>query len=214
MVLIRSILALLLVLTAAGVSLSAPVEAHKEHNAAKAPAAQPTDPRVPGVNTASAMGDHMEEMKVMEGMQEPPATFIGRLTNWFGRMHPFAVHFPIALFPISLIALIFARRRGEAVELIRALIIVAGAGSVVAALLGWLNGGLTVNDVDPLLIVHRWLGTMLGLVGGLVAVWAWRRRSSVHTRGMVMTLSLIVLVVLAQGFLGASLTHGMEHMMF
>jgi hypothetical protein len=33
------------------------------------------------------------------------------------------------------------------VELIRALIIVAGLGAVVAAALGWLNGGLTVRTL-------------------------------------------------------------------
>lgn len=218
MVLIRNITLLILLVVGSAAAFTPWATAHPEHQkqraaaAAEATAPAPTDPRVPGVNTASAMDEHMEGMDGME--MQRPTTFLGRLTDWFGRMHPFAVHFPIALFPVALIALIFARRRGETVELIRALIIVAGVGSVIAAALGWLNGGLTINDVDPLLMIHRWLGTVLGLLGGIVAIWAWRRRSSVHTRGMVMTLGLILLLVLAQGFLGASLTHGMEHMMF
>lgn len=214
MVLIRNFLLLILIMTGSAIGLAPPADAHKNHQQAKTQGVQPTDPRVPGMNTASAMDEHMG-MEGMEGMEmERPTTFLGRLTDWFGRMHPFAVHFPIALFPIALIALVFARRRGETVELIRALIIVAGVGSVIAATLGWLNGGLTVNDIDPLLMIHRWLGTLLGLIGGAVAFWAWRKRSSVHTRGMVIALGFILLLVLAQGFLGASLTHGMEHMMF
>ena len=151
----------------------------------------------------------------MEAMEaQEPKSFPGRLMDWFGRMHPFAVHFPIALFPVALVALIFARRRGETVELIRALIVVAGAASVVAAVLGWLNGGLTFTDTDTVLMLHRWFGTALGLAGGTIGWWAWRRGPSVHSGRMVAALGLIVGLLLVQGFLGASVTHGMEHMMF
>jgi uncharacterized membrane protein len=155
------------------------------------------------------MEAHVEAMEAKE-----PKSFPERLINWFGRMHPFAVHFPIALFPVALVALMLARRRGETVELIRGLIVVAGIGSVIAAALGWLNGGLTLQDTDQVLMFHRWLGTVLGLVGGLLGLWAWRRRGSVHGRGMVFALGAVVALLLVQGFLGASVTHGMEHMMF
>ena len=151
----------------------------------------------------------MEEMEA-----QAPKTFLGRLTDWFGRMHPFAVHFPIALFPVAFIALVLARRRGETVELIRALIVVAGAASVLAGILGWLNGGLTVTDTDPVLQWHRWLGTVVALLCGAAAWWAWRRREAANGRAMVYLLGLIVSLLLVQGFLGASVTHGMEHLAF
>ncbi len=155
------------------------------------------------------MEAHVEAMEAQE-----PKSFPERLFDWFGRMHPFAVHFPIALFPVALVALVLARRRGETVELIRSLIVVAGIGSVIAAALGWLNGGLTVQDTDQVLMFHRWLGTVLGVIGGVVGIWAWRRRDAVQRRGMVIALGAVVALLLVQGFLGASVTHGMEHLMF
>jgi uncharacterized membrane protein (UPF0136 family) len=63
-------------------------------------------------------------------------------------------------------------------------------------------------------MLHRWLGTLLGLFGGLVGWWAWRRRSSVDSGLMVGSVFAIVALLLVQGFLGASVTHGWEHMMF
>jgi uncharacterized membrane protein len=194
-------------------SLGGPVFAHKNHQKAVAPAGQPAAAPADSALPPSEMQQQMEAHA--EAMEEAaPKTLLGRLTSWFGRMHPFAVHFPIALFPVALVALILARRRGETVELIRALIIVAGAGSVIAAALGWLNGGLTLADGDTILMLHRWLGTLLGLFGGLVGWWAWRRRSSVDSGLMVGSVFAIVALLLVQGFLGASVTHGWEHMMF
>lgn len=209
MVLIRSVVLIFLMVVGSGMSLSTPAAGHENHQKAKAQSAQPS----PAQASPSAMQEQMEDhMEAMES--EEPKSFPERLVGWFGRMHPFAVHFPIALFPVALIALILARKRGETVELIRALIVVAGAGSVVAAALGWLNGGLTVEDTDTVLMLHRWLGTALGLLGGALAWWAWRRRTSVHSGRMVAALGVIVALLLVQGFLGASVTHGMEHIMF
>jgi uncharacterized membrane protein len=209
MVLIR-----ILLLSVVMLGLSAPpAAAHEKHQPAKAVATL-TAPAAAGAalppsEMQQQIEAHMEEMEAQK-----PRSFPERLVDWFGRMHPLAVHFPIALFPVVLVALVLARRRGETVELIRGLIVVAGIGSVVAAALGWLNGGLTIQDTDQVLMLHRWLGTALGLVGGVVGLWAWRRRDSVDSRGMVLALGGIVALLLVQGFLGASVTHGMEHMMF
>ena len=215
MVLIRLLLVALLFSLS---TIGAPGLAHKDHEkgrqtTAAQPAADPTpgpDGRpIPPSEMQQQMEAHMEEMEA-----QAPKSFLGRLTDWFGRMHPFAVHFPIALFPVAFIALVLARRRGETVELIRALIVVAGAASVIAGILGWLNGGLTLTDTDPILQWHRWLGTVLALFGGVIAWWAWRRRAAVNGAAMTYSLGLIVLLLLVQGFLGASVTHGMEHMVF
>ena len=202
-------------LVAALVALSStPGAAHKDHNkmvAAEDVASARAD--APRVNSPGAMHDKMEEHA--DAMEEAgPKTFSGRLTSWIGRTHPFAVHFPIALFPIALVALVLARRRGETVELIRALIIVAGAASVVAAVLGWFTGGFVLVDTDSVQLWHRWIGTVLAVIGGSLVLWALRRRESVYGRGMVIALSAIILILLVQGWLWAALVHGMDHMNF
>ena len=212
MVLMRPLLLLLAAFAMLG--MLSPASAHENHQKAKAAAAAPAQAGPPGRAIAPStmqeqMEEHMEEMEAQE-----PKSFPERLFDWFGRMHPFAVHFPIALFPVALVALVLTRRRGETVELIRSLIVVGGIGSVIAAVLGWLNGGLTLQDTDQVLMLHRWLGTALGVIGGVLGVWVWRRRDSVHSRGMVIALGAVVVLLLVQGFLGASVTHGMEHMMF
>lgn len=213
MVLIRTLLLLFvaLALVVSSPGLSPPAAAHENHLKAKKAGAQPAGARAPGM-PPSEMQQQMEaHMEAMEA--EEPKTFPERLMSWFGRMHPFAVHFPIALFPVALVALIMARRRGDTVELIRALIVVGGAGAVIAAALGWLNGGLTLTDTDTVLMLHRWIGTLLGLIGAFVGWFAWRRRTLVHSGRMVIVLAVIVALLLVQGFLGASVTHGWEHMM-
>lgn len=188
------------------VALASPVGAHEKHNEV----AQSAE------NAANRAARHSPGAMpgMAEEMEQGPATFSGRLFGWMGRMHPFAVHFPIALFPISWLALIIARRRGDTVDVIRALIIVAGLAAVGAALLGWLNAGLVLIDRDPVQTAHRWIGTALAAIGALLALWAWRRASSISGRAMVWALGSVTALLLVQGWLGGAITHGMRHMMF
>lgn len=202
-------------LVAAVLALSStPGAAHKDHDrqneAAKTAIQQDELPRSP---TPGAMHEMMDDHAEAMG-ESASETFPERLMSWVGRTHPFAVHFPIALFPVALVALVLARRRGESVELIRALIVVAGAASVIAAVLGWFTGGFVLADPDAVHFWHRWIGTGLAVLGGGVALWAFRQRDSVHGRGMVAALAAITLLLLVQGWLGAALVHGMDHMRF
>lgn len=198
----------LLVLTAQ------PAAAHHEHNKQQEAAEQQAP-----ADHATGMANDMASMREMPGHEhggmedERPTTFSGRLLRWLGNMHPFVVHFPIALIPASFIALVLARRRGHKVEVIRAVIILAGLAAVVAATFGWLNAGFALTDEDPIQTYHRWLGTALALAVGSIAVWAWRT-DAVNSRAMTWALGILTLVLLVQGWLGATLTHGAEHMMF
>ena len=188
---------------------AAPASPHENHQKEQVERAE----KEGSVSTPGAMQERMEDhMEAME--EERPKTFSQRLMSWIGRTHPFAVHFPIALFPVAWVALLLARRRGETVELIRALIIVAGAASFIAAVLGWFTGGFVLVDTDSIQLWHRWIGTALAVIGGTVALWALRRRDSVKSRGMVAALGAITLLLLVQGWLGAALVHGMGHMNF
>lgn len=191
------------------VVMARPAAAH-EHNEHEPAVEQTQAPR-------ARAGGH-DDMHAMLGHDEVedhrPTTLSGRLFAWMGNMHPFAVHFPIALFPISWIALIFARRRGDKADLIRAFVIVAGVTAVGAATLGWLNAGFALTDQNPIRLAHRWTGTTLAIIGALLALWAWRRASAIDSRLMVWALGFVTVALLIQGWLGAALTHGMRHMMF
>jgi uncharacterized membrane protein len=193
------------------VTMSRPAFAH-EHNEQ-----QEATERQQQAAGHAAPHDEMGEMghhHDAEMEEARPTTFSGRLTAWLGNMHPFVVHFPIALIPASWLALLIARRRGHAVDALRALIMLAGLAAVVAACLGWLNAGFALTDPNPIRLAHRWIGTTLAIVVGAIGIWAWRRRESVDSRWMVWALGGTTLVLLVQGWLGAVLTHGMGHMMF
>lgn len=188
-----------------------PAFAHQDHDKQQAQreavSAQPS-PTTPGA-MHEMMEEHADAMKAAA-----PKSFTQRIMRWVGRTHPFAVHFPIALFPVAFVALVLARRRGEAVELIRSLIIVAGVASVIAAALGWLTGGFALSQDDTVHFWHRWTGTGLAVAGASIAISAYRRRASVFSRTMVMALAAITVVLLVQGWLGAALVHGMDHISF
>lgn len=199
---VSRLLALLLAIASLAIS-AAPAVAHENHQRAEAeaPAATPGAPA-----DAAAPAGHQE----MDAAPTP--AMAGRLLSWAGRMHPFAVHFPIALIPASWIALVVARRRGGPTGLIRALVMFAGAAAFVATLLGWLNAGFALDD-RPLLAAHRWAGTALGLAGAALSIWAWRSAELAASRAMTWALGLVTLALLVQGWIGAAITHGLRHMM-
>jgi hypothetical protein len=210
---------LLLLLFAAGAF--APAAAHKDHQKKMAEAAAAAKAKEEAARPpADALVAHPMSPAVHEAIKKDVARLEAeaalpvhqRLLDWFGRIHPFAVHFPLALFPVSWLALILARRRGGTTDVIRALIIVAGASAGAAALLGWLNAGPAMVDKDPLLLWHRWLGTAIALVGTALAIWAWRRPSAAHGRLMVPLLGALTLALLVQGWFGGALIHGIDHL--
>lgn len=206
---VTALFALMTMLVLAGLAGTGPAVAHKNHNeqAQAREAGSPPANAMHGMPMNDMMSQGHEEMA-----SDEPQTLPGRLLAWTGRMHPFAVHFPIALIPISWLALLIARRRGDTVDLIRAFIIFAGVAAAGAAVLGWVDAGFSLSD-RPLLAAHRWTGTTLGVIGAIIALWAWRKASAVNSRAMVWTLGIVTLALLVQGWLGGALTHGLEHMM-
>ena len=194
------------------VTTSRPVAAH-EHNGRHQAAEQAESAY--GHGNVSVEAPETAEHHHGGGTDAPrPTTFFGRLLAWLGNMHPFAVHFPIALIPASWLALLIARRRGHAVDAMRAVIVFGALSAVAAAALGWLAGGFALPDADPIKSAHRWLGTLLAAIMVAIGAWAFRNGQAVNTRAMGWALGGMTLLLLVQGWLGAALTHGLDHMMF
>lgn len=205
---VRALLSLLLLFLA----VAPPAWAHENHVREQIEEAEKVRPKSNALGaTQEAMEEHVE---AMEEAAAANRSWPERLISWIGRTHPFAVHFPIALFPISWIALILLRRRGERTELIRAFVIVAGGVAGIAAILGWLDAGFLLADRNPIQTWHRWIGTALGAIGAALALWAWKKAAALDTGLMVWVLGSVTLLLLIQGWLGAALVHGIGHMNF
>ena len=143
-----------------------------------------------------------ETMGEMMGEPDRPASemsWIARLLNWLGRLHPVIVHFPIAFFPAALFTAVVGRRR-------------PAFAAPVPALLGWFDGGFDLKNDDWMLQSHRWLGTGIG-VGALgLGLWSWRRPDANRSFGMIIGLTLISTAIVIQGWFGGALVHGIDHM--
>ena len=165
-------------------------------------------------NGATAQTGQMNEMMdgMDMGMDRSRMSFLERLVGWFGRLHPLVVHFPIAFFPAALITAVVGRRRPAFSAPVQFLVVAGGIFAPIAAAAGWLTG-LTA-DPEPILTYHRWLGVVIGVAGAGLGVWAWRRPWEDRGAGMIAALTIMTIAIAVQGFWGAALTHGMDHLMF
>ena len=212
---------LLLAMVAALLMLaSSPALAHKEHKKKQPVAAQIVQPGAkPGAQPGGpvamengAMADHgMMEGMEME-MDRSSLPFVERLLGWLGRLHPLIVHFPIAFFPAALFTAIVGRRRPAFAAPVQFLVVAGGILAPIAAVAGWFAG--MSADPEPILTYHRWLGVAIGVVGAGLGYWAWRRPWEDRGAGMILALTLMTVGIAVQGFLGAGITHGIDHMMF
>lgn len=200
---------------------SSPAEAHKDHKKQEAAAQQAASTSAAGgpattAGSVSASADpgHAAMAPMMDDMDMDRSnmSFLERLIAWFGRMHPAIVHFPIAFFPAALITAVVGRRRPSFAAPVQFLVVTGGILAPIAALAGWIAG--MGADPEPVLTYHRWLGVVVGMLGAALGYWAWRRPWEDRGAGMILGLTVITIAVVIQGFLGASITHGMEHMMF
>ena len=159
---------LLALLILAGLGLPSMVSAHKEHQRNQAQTRQADAERAGPASPDQAMDPAMHNR--MGGMMEETEgrasmSTVARLLDWLGRLHPVIVHFPIAFFPAALFTAIVGRRRSAFAKPVQFLVVAGGIFAPAAMVLGWFDGGLTFTDTDPLLRVHRWLGTAIGFAG-------------------------------------------------
>ena len=199
---------------------SSPALAHKDHKKKQAEAAQmmqqgaqPGAPMTMNGKPATAHSQGGEMMDGMDmGMDRSKMSFFERLFGWLGRLHPMVVHFPIDFFPAALLTAIAGRRKPAFAAPVQFLVVAGGIFVPVAAATGWLTG--MTADPEPILAYHRWLGVAIALTGAGLGVWAWRRPWEDRGAGMILALTIMTIAIAVQGFLGAGLTHGMDHMMF
>lgn len=197
---------------------NAPAWAHKKEKHVAAQQAQQVQQQGQGAQpggsavAGSAEGNHgmMDGMEMDMDRSDMP--FFQRFFEWIGRLHPFLVHFPIAFFPAALLTALAGRHRPSFAAPVQFLVVAGGFFAPFSAATGWI-GGMSA-DPDPILAYHRWLGLAVGLGGAGLGVWAWRRPWEDRGAGMILALTVMTIAIAVQGFLGAGLTHGIEHLMF
>jgi len=191
--------------------LGTPAAAHKGHHHEGNTVAAPSTtgnahPVTLPVVQAAQSGEASEQLR-RAAMPTPE-----RLLDWLGRLHTAVVHFPLAFFPAALFTALVGRRRVAFAKPVPFLVVAGGVTAPLAMVLGWLDGGLSFTDTDPLLRVHRWLGTAVGLAALGLGIWAWKRPSEDRSAGMLLGLAAITAALLVQGWYGGAMVHGIDHL--
>jgi uncharacterized membrane protein len=195
------------------VSVATPALAHKQHKQERAQQAAAVQRQAAASDSMSPARMHAQMGEMMTEDSEPlQKSFAQRLLDWAGRLHPMIVHFPIAFFPAALFTAVVGRRRSGFATPVQFLVVAGGILAPISALLGWFNGGLSLSDADPLMMVHRWLGTGIGAGGLLLGIWAWRRPSQDRSTGMIAGLAAMTVAIVVQGWFGGALVHGIDHL--
>lgn len=206
----------LAIIVALTLVVSSPATAHKEHKKKQTVAEQIDKPGAkPGgpATTPMPAGHNQQDGTMTDAeMDRSEMPFLVRLVDWFGRLHPAIVHFPIAFFPAALFTAIIGRRRPAFAAPVQFLVVAGGIFAPIAAAAGWIAG--LSAEPDQVLTYHRWMGVALAIAGAGLGVWAWKRPWEDRGAGMIVALTVMTIAIAAQGFLGAAITHGMEHLMF
>jgi len=130
-------------------------------------------------------------------------TAFGRLLFWLGKLHPAAVHFPIAMLLGAAFAELASLRFKPDFfhNAARYSLWIGTLGAVGAALLGWFYGGFRLVDEENLLTLHRWNGTSIALLS-VAALWLAERRVSAPSTSAIPYRTLLFAVALMVGING------------
>lgn len=146
----------LLCIAMVGAIASTPVRAHGDEPHGKAAEVQSSIPEVPEGHSTPL--DPVSANAGENQVQEPhPA--IATLTMH----HPATTHFPIALLLVAaaLEIWLIVRPKSDLEQSIRILLYCAAAGTIIAALFGWIHTEMWLGG-EVLMRRHRWVGTGLG----------------------------------------------------
>jgi uncharacterized membrane protein len=191
-------------------------EAHRQGGAAtlEATEREPAPGRVaPATEEPSSKTDSHSTHPPHTPTDVPPAPL--SIFSWLGRLHPMAIHFPIALFLAALVAeLLFAATREELFRHALRFSLWGGAMSaIIAAPLGWMFAASGATEEGWLLETHRWAGTAAFFLGAAV-LWIGERTERTDGNRLLLRVSLAfqALLIGSVGFLGASLLYGFDHL--
>jgi uncharacterized membrane protein len=136
--------------------------------------------------------------------------FVDRLARTAGRLHPMAVHFPIALIVTAGAIELYRGFRRKASPSPAALVClsIGAAAACFAAFSGWMNASyesVTSNTAE----IHRWLGVSLAALSAILAITGFVIKEGqvgvkVYRLGLVIAMGLVAY----GGHLGGVLTHG------
>jgi uncharacterized membrane protein len=143
-----------------------------------------------------------------------PRDFTGKPIAWLGKLHPAAVHFPVALLTAAAVAkfLRLATGKPDFDAASRFCIWFGALAAVAAAILGWFAGGFRLPDTSWVLMTHRWLGTSTVTCALFVLVLSEasqrpdRPRMRTWFRATLIVLAVLVLVT---GFFGGAVVFGL-----
>ena len=212
-------------------STTGPALAHEDHDklgAGPGPskaeqiatnAAAPTE-SADVVNMHEGMASaHEEAVEHQIDVAEANKTFGQRLVSWLGRMHTVIIHFPIAMFIGALLVELYGiwRKEREYERAAQVMLVVGALGAVLAAFLGWFAGGFYLTDRNAVLMIHRWLGTGIAVLGFVLLYFAASaRRAPDRPRTIYwIVLGAMTVAIAVQGFLGGTFMHGgINHLAF
>ena len=181
------------------------------------PVAEQPAPEQPGAEQPALGPEPAAEAPAAGGAAARSAGTPSRL-ELAGRLHPLAVHFPIALLLAALPAALLARlRRSAALQVTSDYCLALGAaGAVAAAALGWAAHEAGAGALQPeLLERHEWSGFAAAGVA-LAALWAARaaRRGRPFGRFHLPLVAAAAAIVSLAGHFGGQLVWGADFLDF
>lgn len=150
-----------------------------------------------------------------EKKADPNISFLRRVANWLGKIHPLSTHFPVALLMTAVLAeaLAWWLKREEWMLLVRFVTVLGALSSVPTVVLGWLADFpiLSGSELATIYRFHQILGTatsVWALVCATLVCIAECEEGSLARRRFRGALLLGAFLISIVGFLGGALNAG------